>query len=81
MMSTWALSARAPSIIVVNSAAEADSPFIFQLPATSGRRGAPAMFALRICDFCHRVSRVVQDAPARVLLISSHKRHGRGLTP
>src|SRR5262249_40778284 len=34
-----AASSRAPAAILANSAAEAELPFIFQLPATSGRRG------------------------------------------
>jgi hypothetical protein len=35
-----AVSSRAPETIAANSAPEARSPFIFQFPATSGRRGS-----------------------------------------
>ncbi len=41
--SALAASAAAPATILPNSAADAASPFIFQLPATSGRRAVPAI--------------------------------------
>src|SRR5260370_1341562 len=42
-----AASLRAPSTIRLNSAVEDRRPFIFQLPATSGRRGTRTIFVSR----------------------------------
>src|ERR1700746_328274 len=43
-----AASLRAPSTIRLNSATEDRRPFIFQLPATSGRRGARTIVVSRV---------------------------------
>ena len=43
-----AASLRAPSTIRLNSAVEDRRPFIFQLPATSGRRGSRTIFVSRV---------------------------------
>src|SRR5215469_270329 len=48
IISSTAASLRAPSTIWPNSAAEDRRPFIFQLPATSGRRGARTIVVSRV---------------------------------
>src|SRR5215470_5625657 len=59
-----AASLRAPSTIWLNSAAEDRRPFIFQLPATSGRRGARTIVAsLRFPESGQAVSRALADTP------------------
>src|SRR5215469_13116482 len=59
-----AVSFCAPSTIRVNSAAEDRRPFIFQLPATSGRRDARTIVAsLRFPESGQAVSRALADTP------------------
>jgi len=58
-----AVSFCAPSTIRVNSAAEDRRPFIFQLPATSGRRGARTIVVSRV--FPNPAKRLAERSRAR----------------
>src|SRR5215472_15873861 len=63
IMRSTAVSFCAPSTIRVNSAAEDRRPFIFQLPATSGRRGARAIVVPRV--FPSPTKRLAERSRAR----------------
>src|SRR5215467_5772008 len=63
IISSTAASLRAPSTIRPNSAAEDRRPFIFQLPATSGRRGARTIVVSRV--FPNPAKRLAERARTR----------------
>src|SRR5262245_50544543 len=69
IISSTAVSFCAPSTIRVNSAAEDRRPFIFQLPATSGRRGARAIVVSRV--FPNPAKRLAERSRTRQRLAGS----------